>query len=111
MIHYTKVIEGVKRYIDSDLIQRMNGSYKAWIVGAVVTLYANRANQLIEELRDNPLIRGLHVIDGEMIDVDALYGCLLEQAQKRTATIDIPMIGAVTYSAADVEALYRMIMA
>ena len=43
------------------------------------------------------------------MDVDAIYSALLKQAQKGSATATLPLIGPVTFKAADVEALYRYI--
>ena len=49
-------------------------------------------------------------IEGENIDVDAIYAELLKQAQKSSMTIDLPVIGPITFGTADVESLYRHIV-
>lgn len=110
MVHYTKVVNGLIKFIDQDMIQKMNGSWKAWAVGTVVALIANKADAVFHDLQGNQLIKTLGLIDGEMIDVDSIYTELLKQSQNRSATVSFPLIGSVTYSTADVEQLYRLIV-
>lgn len=110
MVHYSKVINGIVDYIDHDMVQKMAGSWKAWGVGAAVALIARKAPEAFERLRSNPVIQMTGVVDGEMVDVDAIYTELLRQANRNNATIEIPFIGPVTYSSKDVDDLYRRIM-
>ena len=110
MIHYSRVISGAVNYIDSEIIAQMNGSLKGWGLGIVTGLMAKRAEQLFAELRQNPLLASLGIIEGEMVDIEAIYAEALRMAQKGSATVNLPMVGAVTFRAADVESLYRHMM-
>lgn len=110
MIHYSRVISGAVNYIDNEIIAQMNGSLKGWGLGIVTGLMAKRAEQLFSELRQNPLLASLGVVEGEMVDIEAIYAEALRMAQKGSATVNLPMVGAVTFRAADVESLYRHIM-
>lgn len=110
MVHYSKVLNGISLFVEKDLISKMNGSMKAWALGTAVALAVKRGPKVFSEVRDNPVIKALGLVDGEMIDIEAIYPELLSQAQKHTATLDIPMIGPVTYSTNDVESLYKLIM-
>ena len=110
MIHYTRVIKGAVDYIDNEIISQMNGSLKGWGLGIATGLMARRAEQLFVGLRENPLIVSLGVIDGDMVDVDAIYSEALRAAQRGSATVNLPAIGPVTFKANDVESLYRYIM-
>lgn len=110
MVHYTKVINGIVSFIEQDMISKMNGTMKAWALGTAVALAVKKAPEVFEKLRGNAMVQALGLIDGEMVDIDSIYAELLNQAQKYSATIDFPIIGPVTYSSSDVEALYRLIM-
>lgn len=110
MIHYSKVINGAMRYIDDEIISKMNGSMKGWGVGIAAGLMAKRAEQIYARLRDVPALAALGLVDGEMVDAEGIYAEALRMAQKGSATINIPIIGAVTFTAADVESLYRHII-
>lgn len=110
MIHYSRVISGAVNYIDNEIIAQMNGSLKGWGLGIVTGLMAKRAEQLFAELRQNPLFASLGVVEGEMVDIEAIYAEALRMAQKGSATVNLPMVGAVTFRAADVESLYRHMM-
>lgn len=52
----------------------------------------------------------LGLVEGVNIDVDAIYAELLKQARKGSATVDLPIVGPITFGVADVESLYRHIM-
>lgn len=110
MIHYSKVINGLMTYVDNEIVGKLNGSMKAWGIGIAAGLIGKRAEQMFVALRENPVLAALGLIDGEMIDVEAIYSEALRMAQKSSATVSIPMIGAVTFGRADVESLYRYII-
>lgn len=52
----------------------------------------------------------LGLVDGENIDAEAVLAEMKKQAQKGTATVSLPVLGAVTFGPEDVDALYRNIM-
>lgn len=109
MVHYTKVLSGLAAYIDHELISQMGGSVKGWIAGAAAALMLERGKQAALEAMRAPMLKELGLIDGEDVDVDAIYSALLEQARKGSATATLPLIGPVTFKESDVEALYRYI--
>lgn len=109
MVHYTKVLSGVAAYIDRELISQMGGSVKGWIAGAAAALMLERGKQAALEAMRAPTLKELGLVDGEDVDVDAIYSALLEQARKGSATATLPLIGPVTFKESDVEALYRYI--
>lgn len=110
MVHKSKVLRGLGSYVDAEIVSKMAGSWKAWLIGGAVGLAAARADALIGQLASNPMVTALGLIEGENIDVDAIYAEMLKQAQKSSMTIELPLIGPVTFGVADVESLYRHIM-
>ena len=110
MVHKSKVINGIAGYVDAEIISKMAGSWKAWLVGGVAGLAAARAGVLIDELAKNPMVNALGIVQGENVDVEAIYAELLKQAQKGSATVELPVVGPITFGVADVESLYRHIM-
>ena len=110
MIHYTKVLNGLSTYIEREIIAQFSGSYKSWIAGAATGVIMNKGSQFVAALAQAPLVKALGVMDGEMIDEELLYRELLKQAQKTSATITLPIIGPITFTVNDVEALHRYIM-
>ena len=109
MIHYSKVLRGIAAYVDSELVSGLAGSWKAWLLGGMAGIAVSRGEQLFKQLKDNPVIVALGLVDGENINVDLLHAELRRQAQRGTATLTLPVVGPVTFGAADVEALYHKI--
>ena len=110
MVHKSKVLHGIAGYIDDEIVAKMAGGWKAWAVGGLAGIAVSRADVLIAKLTANPMVQALGLIDGEMIDAEALIAELRKQAQRSAATIDVPLIGPITFTATDVDSLYRHIM-
>lgn len=109
MVHKSKVMYGIAAYIDEEIVAKMSGSWKAWVIGAAAGVAVSRVDALLATLAQNPVVNALGLIDGENIDIDPIIAELRKQAQKGAATIDLPMVGPITFSATDVDALYRHI--
>ena len=110
MVHKSKVVHGIAAYIDNEIVAQLSGSWKAWVFGGVAGLYLARVDSVITHLSNQPMIKALGVIDGENVDVDAIITELRKQAAKGKMTIDIPVLGPVTFGADDVDKLHRYIM-
>lgn len=110
MAHKSKVLHGIAGYIDDEIVARLAGSWKAWVVGGLSGIVMSRADGLITQYSSHPAVRALGLIDGENIDVDVIIAELRKQAQRGTATVDIPLIGPVTFGPSDVDSLHRHIM-
>lgn len=110
MVHKSKVLAGVAGYVNDEIVSKMAGSWKAWLVGGAAGIAVARAGQMIDTLAKNPMVTALGLIQGENIDVDVIYAELLKQAQRGSATVELPVIGPITFGTADVESLYRHIM-
>lgn len=109
MIHYSRVVQGILKYIQNEMAGKLAGSWKAWAMNIMAGMAASKAEPLIRELSANSVVKALGLIDGENVNVDALMGELRKQAKDSTATINIPMIGVYTIGIADVDALDRYI--
>lgn len=107
MVHKSKVINGLTAYIDAEIVSKMAGGWKAWVIGGMAGLAATKADAVFEQLANHPAVKALGIIDGENVDVDAIYAELIKQAQRGSATVDAPIIGPITFKAEDVESLYR----
>jgi hypothetical protein len=109
MVHMSKVMRGLANFIDAEIVSKMKGSVKGWIVGGVSGLAISRAERIIETVRDNQIIKAFGIIDGEEIDIESIYAEIRKQAEKGNATLEIPFIGSITLGLTDVDRLYRMI--
>lgn len=109
MMHYTKVVQGLMAYADAEILNKLNGSLKGWMIGVVLELVGSEAESVYREIQNIPMIGALHVIDGENVDVDRLIALFRKQAQRGSATENIRFLGPITFTTADVDSLYRYI--
>lgn len=109
MVTYNQVVNGMSRYIDQEIINKIQGLPR-WGLGAVSGIALSRGANIFNTLKANPIIKMLEVIDeNDMIDIDTIYTEIRKQAEKGSATFDAPMIGTITLTKDDVDKLYHLI--
>lgn len=110
MVHYSKVIKGLARYIRNDILAQLNGNMSKWIGGVAIELATQEAEKVYHQLVNNPMVKALNVIDGENINIEKIYPLLLTEARQGSATLVLPLVPPITFTEKDVESLYRHIM-
>lgn len=108
MVTVKQVQSGIVRYVDSDLLPHLDGMKKIGL-GIYMGLASENIGAAIQKYKDHPAVAMLNVVteDG-MVDIDKVYAVakpMFEQKQ----SIDLPLIGRVTFDGDDVEKLYRYI--
>lgn len=110
MIALDRVKRGAARYIDTEFTAKLTG-WQKWAVGAGAALFLDNFNSAVERVKDNEAVKLLGVFgENNAVDVEKLYRYLKREADKSPITVSVPMLGAVTLNASDVEKLYTCIM-
>lgn len=109
MVAYTKVIDGIAKYVDEEIVKKLIG-YQKWIVGAGAGIMLNKSTNIFNNLKNNPLIKSMELInENDEIDIETIYQEIKKQAQKSAVTVDIPLAGTFTLNEQDVDKLYGLI--
>lgn len=109
MYNYSQVINGLARYIDEEIVSKIDG-WQKWIVGAGLGMSLDKGVNIFNELKTNPMVKALGVIDNnDMVDVETLYKNVKKQAHNNPITFNVPMVGAMTLNESDVDKLYNYI--
>lgn len=106
----SQVQTGLTKYLDSEFVQKLGGVQK-WIFGAAAAMLLANFGAVFAKLKANPLVSMLGVIDEQdHIDIDTLYAYFKAEAQKSPASFELPGIGMVTMTSADIDRLYGFIV-
>lgn len=109
MVTYNQVVNGMTKYIDQEIINKIQG-WQRWALGAGAGIMMTKGTNIFNTLKANPIIKMLDVVDeNDMIDIDTIYTELRKQAEKGSATFEAPMIGTITLIKDDVDKLYHLI--
>lgn len=108
MYEYNKVINGIATFIDEEVLTGING-WQKWVLGSGVGIALSDAEELVNSLKENELVKMLKIIDGDKINIDKIYKELKKQAKKSSITFNIPMIGTLTLKEEDVDRVYELI--
>ena len=109
MVTFLQVKQGLSGYITNEIIAKMGG-WQQWVAGAVYALAMTRADRIYAELRQNPIVPMLGVIDEDgMIDIAALHAAFRDSA-KSPVEIGLPGMGKITLTASDVDLIKQYVM-
>lgn len=109
MYEYNKVISGIAKYIDNEIVEKISG-WKKWIIGSGVGIALSNMSEVFNQLKNNEVVKLLNIIDkDDKIDVDKIYKEMKKQAKKSAITFDVPMIGPMTLNGQDVDKMYELI--
>ena len=110
MYNYSQVLKGIAKYVDDEILTKING-WQKWIIGAGVGVSLEKSTNLFNELKNNSMVKTLGIIDkNDKIDVELLYRELKKQAQKGAITFELQMIGVITLNERDVDIIYSDIV-
>jgi hypothetical protein len=109
MYEYNKVINGLSKYIDTEIVDKITG-WQKWVIGGGLGIALSNGTNIFNQLKDNEFVKMLNVIDDKnRINVDKIYKEIKKQAQKSAITFNAPMIGAITLNEQDVDKIYEFI--
>jgi hypothetical protein len=109
MYSFDQVMRGISRYLDEEIINKVNG-WQKWILGTGAGLMLSNAQQVVQNLKEHELIKMLGIIDdADNVEVSKIYTELKKQAQKGPITFDVPTLGLLTLNETDVDKLYEYI--
>lgn len=104
-----KVQVGLARYIDTEMLNHMDGWQKIGFGAASALIIKNLPNT-VQRYMNHPLIQALGIMDEEKnIDIDALHDAVAEHFGEQGEYVNIPLLGRVKFTKADIEALYNHI--
>lgn len=110
MIPYKQVANGAAKYIDSEIVPKMNGFSKI-AVGVMLAEAVKKGDHIVERMKAMPIITMLGIVDEEdKIDVETIYEEMKKHISREPLRVELPMIGALTFNTDDVEKLYAHIM-
>lgn len=105
-----QVLQGIVRYINAEVVSRMNGTAK-FLAGTVMARNASRLPDLLRKYAETAKNVGLYNTDGT-IDVDAWCNALRQSMKDYCggkAELNLPVVGAVVINADDINTLQRYI--
>lgn len=110
MVTSKQIVSGVLEYADRRVLPKLE-SGKQFLAGMFLGVAASRTEPVLREVAKTPAIAVLGVVfeNGE-VDLDALYSAALVQIERqKTLTVEIPVIGRMTFDKPDIDELYQTI--
>ena len=113
MVPSKQVTSGLAKFADREIVSKLPvGTVKRVAAGAAMALALKRSEQLMAQLSSHPVVSALGIVDSAgNVDVDALREAVSAQIPDSGMVFDAPVLGTIKLFQADVDALYRDIVA
>lgn len=109
MYDYTIVMNGLAEFVDTEILSKID-DWRKWVFGAGVGFYLSQGKEMIEQLKDNDLVKKMNLIDkNNKINIDLLYKEMKVQAAKSAIIFNIPTIGPIVINENDLDKIYSII--
>lgn len=109
MYDYKTVMNGLAEFVDTEILSKID-DWRKWVFGAGVGLYLSQGKEMIEQLKENSLVKKMNLIDKDnKINIDLLYKELKVQAAKSAIMFNIPTIGPLVINERDLDKIYSII--
>lgn len=112
MVSVDKIEQGLANFLDSEFMPQFHGNaVEKVIVGTTASLLIRRTGTIIDNMKDNGVVKMLGIIDDKgAVDVDTLTEEVKKNFPKEGIKVEVPVIGALTFHKEDVDKLYDYIM-
>lgn len=109
MYEYSKVLNGITKYIDTEIVDKIEG-WQKWVIGSGIGIALSNSTNLFNQLKDNEIVKMLGIINEEnKIDIEKIYKEFKNQAKKGSISFDVPLVGTLTLNEQDVDKIYDFI--
>jgi hypothetical protein len=104
-------MDGINRYIAQEIYGNLN-SVQEMLARIVIGRIKSNADGIKSFLMSNGFVRTLCIIDSEgMVDVDRLLQDIRREIERKgSIEFNVPMIGKMKFTPADVDVLHNMIV-
>lgn len=106
-----QIMQGIINYADSEIMTKLPTAGK-WVIGTAIGLATTKANEVVASIQNNAMVKALGIVDENgLIDVDTLTSAMKDSADRYgKISVEVPMIGKLSFSSADVETLRNYIV-
>ena len=110
MIPYNQVVNGVTKYIDNEILPKVEGLSKI-AVGIMLAGAVKRGDSIIEQIKAIPVVKMIGIVDDEnRVDIETIYEELKKQVSREPISMVLPGVGKVTFNHDDIDKMYSHIM-
>lgn len=106
-----RIEQGIASYLDAELMpQLQKGGVEKVIIGTVASLAIRKAGDIANSYKDNKVVKMLGIMDSNgNVDVETLVEEIKKNIDDDGFTVDIPMMGEMTFQREDIDKLYGFI--
>lgn len=105
-----KLINGIVNYADNEVISSLPTVGK-WLLGTGIGITTTKVDDIVKSLNNNAIAKTLGIVDDNgLFDLDLIVENMKNSANRYgKMTIQVPLVGALTFSEADIDSLRNYI--
>ena len=112
MVSISQLTAGTMKFIDAEMLPALPANQR-WIAGALLYMAQGKAEKIIGQLSENPILSALNIIgEGGMVDIETVRSSVKSACQKYgSAEINVPLIGQFELTEKNFDSLFKRIKA
>lgn len=103
-----QVQKGFTAFVDREVAVAFDGWQKAVVAGGAGLLAANFP-KLVNTYSEHPLVGAMGILEGDEINIDALYNAFVPKLNGSKIPLTVPKIGTIKLGKEEIDALMRYI--
>lgn len=111
MVKFEKVLDGLSRYINKNVYPNIGNDWQELMMRLAVGRILNNPENVKQMVLSNGFVRTFGIIDSEgNVDIENLAKDLKREiSNKGKITVEIPMLGKMSFVPADIDEIYQEI--
>lgn len=110
MVSFDQVLDGLARYLNKNFYANLN-DWQEIVARLAIGRIIGNPEALKQSLQANPFVRTFAIFDSEgNVDLEPIMRDLRKEIERKgKMTVEIPMLGKISFTGEDVTELYREI--
>lgn len=108
MYSVDKIQRGVARFVETELMPKMDGKDK-WIFAGISTLALNKLPQYVKKYSEKEAVKLAGIMTADAVDVEAVIAAIKPAAHQTPAAFKIPFGGVITLTESDLDTILEEI--
>lgn len=111
VVDINQIEMGIAKYLDAELLPQLpREGAKGFGIQVMATLATKRMGALVRSYADLPLLKTMGIVDANGgIDAPGLYEAAAKSMPDTGISVDVPVVGKLTFYKADLDKLYKYI--
>ena len=111
MINISQIKNGIANYVDCEILPNVpDAGYKKIIIATAAGIISIRIENALSKIKNNQMLKLFDIVnDNGEVDVDIIFDEFCKHIPRTGLTLDVPLVGEMTFHVSDLHTLRNYI--